>query len=181
MFGIFKKRSGTAPFPAEQCSVDFSENGMTINGMKLDVLVHLDAAVKLLGNPRSEKYKTSAENREFLEGVHGNGMVTNRVNYTWDDIGIYCYTLNGKVVHCFGFKMSNNGDLHLKHDPEKLFSGTLTICGRPWQQVIALGEDCEVLRELRVGDYLITAEYADPFAGDNPEDGGYSCIEISLA
>lgn len=181
MLGLFKKKSGTAPFPAEQCTVDFSENGMTINGVRLDVPVHLDAAVKLLGKPRSEKYKTSAENREFLEGIHGSGMVTKRVNYTWDDIGIYCCTHNGKVIHCFGFQMSKDGDLQLKHSPERIFSGTLTINGTPWRQAVEHGVDCEVLRELRVGDYLVTAEYADPFAGDSPQDGGYSCIEISLA
>ena len=89
MFGFLRKKAA-APFPGEQCSVDISSGGMTINGMKLDVLVHLDSAEKLLGTPRAMKFRTSAENREFLEETHGEGMVSNRVNYTWDDLGIYC-------------------------------------------------------------------------------------------
>lgn len=179
MFGWFRKKTA-APFPGEQCVVDISENGMTINGTKLEILVHLDAAEKLLGTPRSAKYRTTRESREFLEQTHGDGMVSNRVNYAWDDLGIYCYTMNGKVIECFGFMFRNDPELDLKHSPAKMFSGTLTICGRPWQEAIRLGEDCEVLRELNVGSCLITAEYSDPFCGEIPDEGGYNCIEVQL-
>lgn len=179
MFGFLRKKAA-APFPGEQCSVDISSGGMTINDMKLDVLVHLDSAEKLLGTPRAMKFRTSAENREFLEETHGEGMVSNRVNYTWDDLGIYCYTMNGKVVHCFGFMFRNAPELDLKYAPKKMFSGSLTINGEPWQQAVLRGEDCEVLRTLHVGGYCVTAEYADPFAGDKPDEGGYNCVEVQL-
>lgn len=179
MFGWFKKRTA-APFSGEQCVVDISENGMSINGVKLDVLVHLNAAEKLLGTPRSTKFRTDAENREFLELTHGDGMVSNRVNYTWDDLGIYCYTMNGKVIHCFGFHFRNDPEMSLKHAPARLFRGTLTICGKPWMEAVKSGEDCEFLRELHIGNYLITAEYAEPFVGESPDDGGYNCVEVQL-
>lgn len=178
MFGLFKKKT-PAPFSGEQCVVDISENGMTINGTKLDVIVHLDAAERLLGTPRSQKYRTNAENREFLEGSYGNGMVSNRVNYAWDELGIYCYTMNGKVINCFGFMFRNDPELELKHAPKELFRGTLTINGEPWQEAIKRGEDCEVIRELHLGGYLVTAEYADPF-GEDPSDGGYNCVEVQI-
>lgn len=179
MFGFFRKKTA-APFTGEQCSVDISENGLMINGMKLDIPMHMDAAEKILGTPRSQTFRTSSENREFLEQTHGKGMVTKRVNYTWDELGIYCYTVNGKVVHCFGFMLRNDPEMNLKHSPAKMFSGTLTINGEPWDKAILRGDDCEVIRVLPVGYYSVTAEYADPFAGGNPYDGGYNCIEFQL-
>ena len=68
MFGLFKRKTA-APFTGEQCAVDISKDGMVINGTKLDVLVHLEAAEKLLGTPRGKKYHTSAETKEFLENI----------------------------------------------------------------------------------------------------------------
>ena len=68
MFGLFKRKTA-APFTGEQCAVDISKDGMVINGTKLDVLVHLEAAEKLLGTPRGKKYHTSAETKEFLENT----------------------------------------------------------------------------------------------------------------
>lgn len=180
MFGFFKHKTA-APFTGEQCTVDISENGITINGLKLDVLVHLDAAVKLLGTPRSTKYKTDSDCEEFLEGTHGKGAVSNRVNYTWDELGIYCYTMNGKVIHCFGFMFANDPELALKHAPEKMFRGTLTINDEPWQQAIKRGENCDIIRVLPLGVYSVTAEYSDPFGGEDPDDGGYNCVEVQLA
>ena len=98
MFGFFRKKvNNAASLSGEQCNIDLSENGITINGVKLDVLVHIEAAETLLGEPRVVKLKTSSgcreflegrygEGKEFLEGRYGEGMVTNRVNYTWDDL-----------------------------------------------------------------------------------------------
>lgn len=177
MFGLFAKKTA-APFAGEQCVVDISKDGLMINGTMLDVLVHLEAAEKLLGSSRGKKYRTTAENREFLEESCGSGMVSNRVNYTWDDLGIYCYTMNGKVISSFGF-MFNNA-MELKHSPKKMFSGVLTINGEPWQQAISRGEDCEFFRELILGGYTVIAEYTDPFSGETPDEGGYNCVEISL-
>ena len=140
--------------------------------------VHLEAAEKLLGTPRGKKYHTSAETKEFLENSYGEGMVTNCVNYTWDDLGIYCYTRNGKVISSFGFMFRNT--LELKHSPKKMFSGVLTINGQPWQEAIMQGVDSEFFRELVLGGYTVIAEYTDPFSGETPDDGGYNCVEISL-
>lgn len=181
MFGFFRKKvNNTASLSGEQCNIDLSENGITINGVKLDVLVHIEAAEKLLGEPRGKKFRTSSDSREFLEGRYGEGMVTNRVNYTWDDLGIYCYTMNGKVVSCFGFMFRSSPEMDLKYAPAKMFSGTLTIGGEPWEQAVRRGEDCEFLRELRLGSYLVTAEYTDPFSGSTPDESGYNCVEIQL-
>lgn len=181
MFGFFRKKvNNAASLSGEQCNIDLSENGITINGVKLDVLVHIEAAETLLGEPRVVKLKTSSGCRKFLEGRYGEGMVTNRVNYTWDDLGIYCYTMNGKVISCFGFIFRRAPELHLEYTPAKMFSGTLTIGGEPWEQAVRRGEDCEFLRELRLGSYLVTAEYADPFSGSTPDEFGYNCVEIQL-
>lgn len=180
MFGLFRKKTA-APFTGEQCSADISENGIFINGTRLDIPIHIDAMEKLLGTPRSQKYKTDSGDIEFLEPSFGKGMVTKRVNYAWDELGIYCYTMNAKVVHCIGFLFRSDPEMNLKHNPNRLFSGNLTINGKPWDREIMRGEDCEVLRELPVGGYMVTAEYSNPFSAEKSGDGGYNCVEVQLA
>ena len=106
-------------------------------------------------------------------------MVTNRVNYVWDDLGLNCYTMNGKVLTCFGIEL-NHGETY-PQTPKKIFTGKLTINGRHWLDAVKEGEDCEVLQHVYLGDYVITAEYVD-FEQDmsTRDESSYTGIEISL-
>lgn len=161
-------------------SINITGCGLFINGAPVDMPTHISALEKLLGKPRAIQFQTSESSREYLEQVHGKGMIVNRVNYAWDDLGIYCYTNNGTVLSAFGIRLSKQGDEY-KHYPHSTFKGTVTIEGKPWFGVMNSAEDREVFRRLELDCYSIIAEYTDPF--DEPEsrtEKSFTTIEINL-
>lgn len=159
--GIFTKKS--SEINADELVFEVNESGIAINGKKVDVPCHLSVMTDLLGKPR----RFVGENRE-------------NVNFTWDNLGICCYTKGNNVVYCVGVK-ANIGEIATKYDPKKLFSGRLTICGEPWEKAMSGGEDCEFGRRLVYGEYSLFSEYTDMEIGDkNGCHGAYSGVEIQL-
>lgn len=160
-------------------TIDIRGDCFVINGQRLEVPIHISALESVLGKPRAEKFKTDAETRQALEAMHGE-LVTKRVNYTWDALGLVCFTHNGKVADTFGIqtqKQTNNA----RSNAKSLFKGTITINGSPWLPVIMAGKDCEVMRQAYVGDYLITAEYTDFMQDDSTRDEtSFTGLEIQL-
>lgn len=176
LFGVKKTPHQTAIIT----SIDITGSGLYINGTSVDMPTHISALEKLLGKPRAEKYKTKEETVEYLESVHGKGMIVNRANYAWDDLGLYCYTNNGTVLSAFGIRLSKQGDEY-KHYPKAEFKGTVTIEGKPWFAVMNSAEDKEVFRRLELGCYSIIADYTDPFdEPDSRTEKSYTCIEVNL-
>ena len=178
--GLFGKKTEKATaFSSKSYSIDIRDDGFVINGTKLDLPIHIDALTAVLGKPRSVSFKTKAEDRAFLEELHSE-PVTNRVNYTWDALGLMCYTYNGKVVNTFGIctqPPTNNSP----SNPKEIFEGTLTVNGQPWLPVVKAGKDCEVMREVYMGNYLISAEYTDFMQDDATRDEtGFTGLEIQL-
>lgn len=141
--------------------------------------MHIDALTAVLGEPRKVSFKTDPENKEFLEKLHSS-PVTDRVNYAWDELGLMCYTYNGKVVTTFGICMQPS-DCASPATPRMLFGGTVLIGGQPWFPVVMRGEDCDVMRELNFGEYLLTAEYTDFDQDDDTRtEKDFTGIEIQL-
>lgn len=165
---------------SKSITIDIRNDGFIIDGKKLEIPMHIDAFSAVLGKPRAVKHKTSAEDKEFLEEMH-NEPVTKRVNYAWDDLGLKCYTLNGKVVNTFGICLNPN-DICIECDPKTLFGGTVTIMGDDWFEAVMMGEDNDFIRNLGIGDnILVTAEYTDPFVDDSTRDKtSFTCLEIQL-
>lgn len=180
---FFKRLSGGNKTPHQTATINninITGSGLFINGVPVDMPTHISALEKLLGKPRAVEFKTKEEDREFLEQVHGKGMIVKRVNYAWDDLGLYCYTNNGTVLSAFGIRLSKQGDEY-KHYPKGTFNGTLTIDGKPWFGVINSAEDREVFRRLELDCYSIIGEYTDPFDEPNSRtEKSYSNIEINL-
>ena len=176
---LFGKSTANESVSSKSISIDICDDHFMINGTKLDLPVHIDALTAVLGKPRSVSFKTKAEDREFLEELHSE-PVTNRVNYTWDALGLKCYTLNGKVVNTFGIctqPQTNNAP----SNPKGLFEGKLTVNGQPWFPVVMAGKDCEVMREVYMGSYLISAEYTDFEQDDATRDEtSFTGLEIQL-
>lgn len=183
MMGLFRKLFGKKPEGVSEISknytIDICDDHFVINGQKFEVPMHIDALSNVLGEPRAKHFKTKEEDREFLEKLHSE-PVSNRVNYTWDELGLMCYTYNGKVVNTFGICIQSQGN-DSPSNPKQLFGGTLTINGGAWLPVIMAGKDCEVMREAYVGEYLITAEYTDFEQDDATRDEtSFTGLEIQL-
>lgn len=182
VMGIFDKLFGKkqAQPPAEIRSINITESGLEIDGNPMNLPTHISVAEKLFGKPRKIVYEMDKNTQDYLESIRGKGMVTKRVNYAWDDIGVYCYTDNGAVLSAFGIRLSKQGDEY-KHYPRSPFGGTVTINGKPWFGIINTAEDREVFRRHEMDCYSVVGEYTDPF--DEPDartEKGYSCIEVNM-
>ena len=147
---------------SEELSIDLTEDGMTINGRRIDIPCHLDILKDMLGKP----IKTGKK-------AHGN--------YKWDTLGLRCYTNSGNnVVTCIGVK-TKAGECDTKHDPTGMFKGVLTINGEPWEEFMSHGVDEEVARQQDFGVYSLFSEYADfEVADTNGCKGAYVGVEISI-
>lgn len=177
--GLFTKHTPTVSDMTKNFTIDIQGDCFIINGSRLEVPMHIDALTAVLGEPRKVSFKTKPEDREILEKLHGM-PVTDRVNYAWDKLGLMCYTHNGKVVNTFGICMQPS-DNKSPSNPKGLFGGTVLIGGQPWFPLIMQGMDCDVMRELNFGEYLLTAEYTDFDQDDSTRtEKDFTGIEIQL-
>lgn len=137
----------------EKLSIDYSEQGLSINGR--NIMLPADfSEFAFLGQPRI--IKTQA------------GM-----NYAWDNLGVHCYAgKDGKSVRCFGVAM-NKGEFVAETNPQNLFGGALTINGRDWKYELGSGGHTEVLTKLMLGKYSVAAEYCQFM-----DSSKYSVVEI---
>lgn len=163
----------------EAVNIDISGDRITVNKSVFTLPIDITRLIQIMGEPRVQQFETKIADKEFLERLHGGAPVTNRANYMWDGLGIKCYTLDGTTVNTFGVEL-NQGFLEYPHIPQNKFAGTVTIEGRPWLPEINKGKDCdEILRELYLGNFLLTAEYVDfDSISGTPAEKDYTGIEI---
>lgn len=148
---------------ARELVLDITEGKLLVNGRAVDIPCHLSVLTKIFGKPR----KFIGKNRE-------------NINFTWDNLGIYCYTKGNSVVYCFAVKV-NRGDITTDFEPKNTFTGTLLIGGEPWEEFMSGGEDFEVARQREFCGYSLFSEYTDMENGDkNGCHGAYSGVEIQL-
>lgn len=148
----------------EDLVIDVTDNKITINGNFVDIPCHLSVLVDILGRPR----KTV-------------GRKAGNVNFTWDALGICCYTKGNGVVYCIGVKV-NVGGIDTDTEPRSTFKGRLTIFGEQWEEFMYAGEDMDEIFRQRVTDGLsIVSEYRDfEILDKNGPHGAYSGVEIEL-
>lgn len=181
LFGkLFGKKTNGVSGNSGAFTIDIREDGFLINGRRMDVPIHISALSEILGKPRRTAFKTSEEDKEVYAKMHPGEILVQRVNYTWDDLGLMCYTNNGSVVNCFGICL-NPTDYKVDSHPKSLFKGTVLINGRPWLGVMKAGKDLEVMRKIVLGSYSVVAEYTDFEQDDSTRnESSFTGIEIQL-
>lgn len=180
LFDIFKRSKSkpqTAAFNGEDATVDFTENGVYINGNRIEIPMHIDALTKIFGKARTTSHKPDADDKAFMNMVY-HEQVTKRVNYTWDDLGIIAYTRTGKIVSAFSVQFTKED---YPQSPKNVFKGKVTINGKPWFPEIMNGEDCEVMRQYHFDMYMICAEYTDFEEDDSARtEDSFTSLELDL-
>ncbi len=171
--GFFSSLFGRkkSKFKADELDINVTGDAIIVNGIKVDVPCLLQSLNAIFGKPR-----------KFC-GRAGN------TNYTWDDLGVYCYTKGNNVVYCFAVKTnlcaidpSGNPAEPLGFDPKSPFVGKLCIMGAPWEEVMYGGENMDDFGRERVMQNLsLFSEYSDFSKGDSEGwVGAYAGVEISL-
>jgi len=163
-FDFFKNLFGGAKpkYAPEELDINITDSAISINGNTVDCPCHLNELKKLFGKPRKSASRS------------GN------VNFTWDELGVYCYTKGNNVVYCFAVRV-NLGGIATDFDPKCMFKGRLNINGAPWEEIMYSGEDMEIARACEVGGLSLFADYADVNKGDSEGcKGAYTGVEVQL-
>lgn len=177
MFGFFKSKP---PVNDKSFLINITDKGVIINGRKkFSLPCDMKRLNKIFGSPRAAMFETDRENKEFLEAMHGQNTVTNRVNYSWDALGVYCYTLNGKKATCFGVRINEKPVAIYPQTPKTSFKGVITVNGAPWLSTVKQGEDCEVFFNYTIGGFSVIAEFTDDEI-DPQERGEQDFTEIEV-
>lgn len=175
--GIFGNKILVAP---EDVFVELNDDKITLNGVVIDIPTHIDALSKILGKPRKAVFKKDKDMNSALD--------SKRVNYTWDKLGLCCYTRNGGVVYCFEMRL-NKGEICPKHYPKEFFRGKVKINGTPWLEAVKNApptplapDEPEFFREITLGGYSAVAEYVD-FTQDESTrtEKDFTTLSVQLA
>lgn len=184
LFDFFKKN---AVEPAS-VKIELDDDRIVINGKTVDVPSHIDALTAVLGKPRAVVYPSDpAKDLKDWGGTLPKSLeqslTSKRVNYSWDKLGVYCYTKNGSVVFCVGIRL-NKGDICPKHFPSGFFKGEIMIKGMPWIRALETlpdTADMEFFKQLELGSYSVNIEYVDFTAKASARtEKDYTTIEIQL-
>lgn len=176
LFGLF---GGNKKITPTDMVVNIGEKGIEINGTEIMLPCSMKQLKKLLGTPREVVYQTPKSEIDPNMLAQFPHLADKRVNYAWDELGVYCYTSSDGSVNCIGIKHIVRQPL--RHDPKNMYAGMLTVLGRPWYEAARLGADMEVYRQVFVGRLSATFEYADfsHIESLGTEDD-YTGIEVQL-
>jgi len=171
-FDLFRKPS----LDTSRLVINLTEDGFDVNGTHIALPCNIGALKYLFGNAR----KTVHHN-------HFTGQ--ENVNYTWDKLGLYCYSHSDGIVYCISVRM--NGEPVLSYSPASLFNGFYTINGENWFDVMKNGETewledegirIPIFKRIKLGNYSIISEFTNEDTSDgtarNPED--LADIEVQI-
>ena len=156
LFDLFRKPA----LNTSRLVINLTEDGFDVNGTHIALPCNIDALKYLFGRAR--------------ETVHQLNF-TNEINYnyTWDKIGLYCYSKGGTIVHALSVRM--NGEPDLSYSPRSLFGGFFTINGENWFEVMKNGETewledegfkIPVFKRINMGRYSVVSEFTNEDISD---------------
>ena len=140
--------------------INLTENGLDINETHIALPCNIDALRYLFGHARETVHPAIFDREK-------------NYNYTWDKIGLYCYSKGGTIVHNISVRV--NGEQDLSYSPSSLFEGIYTINGENWFEVMKNGETewledegirIPVFMRTQVGKYSVVSEFTNEDTSD---------------
>ncbi|MBQ8171926.1 MAG: hypothetical protein IJZ95_08065 [Oscillospiraceae bacterium] len=172
LFDTFKKQPIIS---AESLNINITDNGMQINGTFIQLPCSVELLAAILGKPREVAYQPSkSQINPMLPELSAK-----RINYSWDALGVYCYTRSDSMVNCIG--VQHKVSIKTNLTPENPFCGTLTVNGITWHEAARKGEDTEAYRRIVLGEYsavFVYADFSNPEGIGNADD--YTGTEFQL-
>lgn len=170
-FDLFRKKPA---IDAERLVIDLTENGLDVNGIHIALPCDIDALKHIFGGAR--------------QTVHPADFTPEKnYNYTWDRLGIYCYSRGGIIVHNISVRM--NGDADLSYSPSSLFKGIYTINGENWFNVMKNGETewledegfrVPVFKRTVLGKYSVISEFTNEDLSDGTAENSVDLKNIEV-
>lgn len=156
-FDFFRKKPA---LDTSRLVINLTEDGLDVNGTHIALPCNIDALKYLFGSARQTVHQTSFSPEK-------------NYNYTWDKLGLYCYSKGGTIVHNISVRM--NGEPSLSYSPSSLFGGIYTINGENWFDVIKNGETewledegfkIPIFKRVNIGGYSVVSEFTNEDLSD---------------
>lgn len=155
---LFTRRAAPAKSPAPiSVDIDVTESCIMINGKAVTLPCHISKLNAVLGEPRK------------------CGKLA-----VWDDSGLFCYKKSRNEVYCIAAHLMMTATDNYGA-PANLFSGSVTIGGKPWTDFVDEGEDILLAKQVSIGNYSLSFVYKIYENTDEaPETEEFTDIEIEL-
>ncbi len=173
--------------PSQNIAINVTEECVEINGKQFMLPIKMEELVQLFGEPK--KHTFGKVNIEFLTEEQ-NDMINNsvseqRANFSWDNLGLYVFTNEGRYADCLMVMLRPCVD---REDPDSyptnMFGGTLTINGAHWFEFLkpVKPEYSNSSNKKRaLGRHIIYGEFTKrEFKDKKRTDKHYGHIQISL-
>ncbi len=141
--------------------IELTKQFLVIGDRAIEIPCHIDTLKEIFGEPKRYVFGEVAGLSESL-----NAVLPVRTNYVWHEWGVLAYTYNGFSVATLEFRLRPNKTEGYKEPsfyPKKMFSGNITINGRPWIEFVRDGElsETETFKKVNYGKFKVFAELAD--------------------
>ena len=173
--------------PSQNISINVTEEYVEINGKKFTLPIKMEELFDIFGE--AQKHTFGKVNIEFLTQEQ-NDMINNsvseqRANFTWNDLGLYAYTNEGRYADCLMARLRPCVDREdPEHYPQNMFGGTLTINGAHWFEFLkpVKPEYSNSSNKSRtLGRHVIYGDFTErEFKDKKRTDRHYGHIQISL-
>lgn len=142
-------------------NINLTKKFLVIGDRAIEIPCHIDTLKEIFGEP--EKYVFGE-----ISGISDslNAVLPVRTNYVWNELGVIAYTYNGFAVATLEFRLRptrTKGYEEPSFYPEKMFSGNITINGKPWIELIRDGElsETEIFKKVDYGKFKVFGGLAD--------------------
>ncbi len=170
-FDLFRKKP---TLDTSRLVINITENGIDINEAHIALPCGIDSLKYLFGSAR--------------QTVHSPTFTPEKnYNYTWDKIGLYCYSKGGSIVHNISVRM--NGEADLSYSPSSLFGGIVTINGENWFDVMKNAETewledegfrVPVFKRTSLGKYSVISEFTNEDTSDGNAESSSDLKNIEI-
>ncbi len=132
---LFQKKKPNDVLPV---TIDLNEDHFVLNGKQFKLPVRISELTEILGEPRivSDRNKdVKAYKERICEKYDLSPEKYALTDYYWDDLGLLASTFEKKTVHSLIVKLGDSKKYPMDM-PKYDFSGTLTVRGKNWQDIV---------------------------------------------
>lgn len=172
--------------PSEHIAVDVTNEYVYINNKQYTLPIKMEVLIEMFGKPQIQTFgkiqidELDEEDNDFLNAIAGQ-----RINYCWNELGIYAYTHDAIYAKALLF-MLRPGISPETPDifPKNMFGGKITINGREWFESLKKIKpeySNSANKSMTLGRHKIYGQFTDNNIKDRLRtEKSYSYIDIDL-
>ncbi|MBQ8196276.1 MAG: hypothetical protein IJZ47_13050 [Oscillospiraceae bacterium] len=173
--------------PSQDITINVTEEYIEINGKQVVLPVKMEELFDMFSAAQKHTFGKididflTKEDNDFIN----ESVSEQRANFTWNDLGLYAYTNEGRYADCLMVMLRPSTDgSDPEHYPQNMFGGTLTISGAHWFEFLKSVKpeySNSSNKHRTLGRYVIYGEFTErEFKDKKRTDKHYSHIQISL-